>query len=149
LKGILKWPLIIAALVVVLRVVVERAGGPSVVSSLLSIAALHTVLVPVYVAIRLGGSPVEHPYRTLFKLILIFAVATRAMLLPVYWLARIFIWPESRFAGLADSSPLIGFVAIPMYTALIWIVSSVVVGGAIGSLVLAIMNSRTKVASNS
>jgi hypothetical protein len=133
----------------VLRVVVERAGGPSVVSSALSIVALHTLLVPIYVAIRLGGNPVERPYRTLFKLILVYVLATRAMLLPVYWLARIFRWPESRFAGLADSSPLIGFVAIPIATALFWIVSSVVVGGAIGSLVLAIMNSRTKVASSS
>src|SRR4029434_6321777 len=127
------------------RIGVERAGGPGAVSSALSIVVLHTLLAPLYFAIRLGGTPVEHPYRTLFKLILIYVVATRAMLLPVYWLARIFRWPENRFAGLADSSPFVGFVGIPVWTALFLIVSSVVCRGAVGALVLAIMNSRTKV----
>src|SRR2546430_1320530 len=53
LKGILKWPLIVAAIVVVLRVIVERAGAPAAVSNLLSVAALTTVLGPLYFALQI------------------------------------------------------------------------------------------------
>jgi hypothetical protein len=147
LKGILKWPLILAAVVVVLRVVIERNGGPPALSNALSIAVFHTLVAPVYFAIRLAGSSVERPYAALLKLILVFAVLTRAMLIPVYWLARILEWPESRFYGLygPDVNAFVGFIAVPFVTALIWIVSSVVVGGAVGAGLLALMRSRSKV----
>jgi hypothetical protein len=142
LKGILKWPLIVAVVVIVLRIVVERAGAPRSVSNLFSVVALHTLIVPIYVAIRLGKSTVPRPYTVLFKSILIYVLSTRAMLLVVYWLARIFNWQESRFAGLAESTPLIGFIVIPFATAAFWIVASLIVGGAIGSATLVIMNRR-------
>jgi hypothetical protein len=148
LKGILKWPLIIAAAVVVLRVINERAGGPPLLSSALSVVALHTLLAPVYFAIRLAGSGLERPYAALLKLILVYVLLTRAMLIPVYWLARIFEWPESRFYGLfgPDVNAFVGFIGVPFVTALIWIVASIVVGGAIGAGLLAMMRSQTKVA---
>ena len=144
LKGILKWPLIVAAAVVVLRVVVERAGAPAVVSNMLSVAALHTLLGPLYFAVQTGLSSVQSPYRLLIKLTGIYAVLTRAMIIPTYWLARIFEWPESRFAGLAgpDVTPFVGFIALPFLTAAFWIVISLVVGGAIGTVVLAIVRRR-------
>jgi hypothetical protein len=46
LKGILKWPLVVAPIVVVLRVIVERTGAPIGVSNMLSAAILITVLGP-------------------------------------------------------------------------------------------------------
>ena len=146
MKGILKWPLIVAAVVVVLRVVNERAGGPPALSLALSVVALHTLLVPVHFAIRLAGSGAERPYAALLKLILVYAIWTRAMLIPVYWLARILEWPESRWDGLygPDVNAIVGFIVIPFVTALFWIVTSVVVGGAIGSGVLAVLRPRSK-----
>ena len=122
MKGILKWPLIVAAVVVVLRVVNERAGGPPALSSALSVVALHTLLVPVYFAIRLARSGAERPYAALLKLILVYAIWTRAMLIPVYWLARVFEWPESRSDGLygPDVNAIVGFIVIPFVTALFW-----------------------------
>ena len=42
--AILKLPLIVAAVVVVVRVIVERVGAPESVTNLLSIAAMHTVI---------------------------------------------------------------------------------------------------------
>jgi hypothetical protein len=146
LKGILKWPLIVAAVVVVLRVLNERAGGPPALSSALSVVALHTLLAPVYFAIRIAGSGAERPYAALLKLILVYALWTRAMLIPVYWLARIFQWPESRFEGLwgPRANAFVGFIAVPFLTALFWIVASVVVGGAIGAGLIAVMRSRSK-----
>jgi hypothetical protein len=146
LKGILKWPLIITAIVVVLRVISERAGAPVIVSNLLSVVALHTLIVPIYVAVRLATGEVERPYLSLFKLILIYVLAARALILPTYWLARIFRWSDNRFGGLADSTPFIGFIAIPFLTAAFWIVTSLVVGGAIGSLILTIMGPRSRAA---
>ena len=44
LKGILKWPLNVAAIVVVLRVIVERGSAPAAFSNMLTVAALTTVL---------------------------------------------------------------------------------------------------------
>jgi hypothetical protein len=148
LKGILKWPLIIAAVVVALRVVVERAGGSPVLSNALSVAVLHTLLAPIYFASRLAGSGVERPYRALLKLILLYAVWTRAMVILVYWLARIYEWPESRFYGLwgPDVNAFEGFIGVPFVTALSWIVGSLLVGGAVGSVVLAfgLVSARTQ-----
>jgi hypothetical protein len=81
-RQILKWPLIIAAAFVVLRVVVERAGASDAVANILSVVALHFLIGPVYFAIRvaIGGEP--RPYFTLFKLIALYAVLTRIMICP-------------------------------------------------------------------
>ena len=138
MKGILKWPLIIAAVVVVLRVVLEQAGVSDTINNILGIWVLTVLICPVYFAIRIGQSGLPRPYITHFKLTALYAVLVRLMVLPTYWLARIYDWPQSRFAGLAgpDVSPFTGFVAIPVGTALIWIVMSVVVGGALGFIVI-------------
>jgi hypothetical protein len=148
LQGILKWPLIVAAVVVVSRVVAERAGAPGVVSNMLSVAALHTVIVPLYFAVRIGKTSEPRPYLTLIKLIAIYAICTRAMVLPTYWAARIFNWPEPRFAGLAgpDVTPFVGFIGVPFVTAAFWIVASIVIGGAIGAIALTIVRSQMKTA---
>ena len=144
MKDILKWPLIAAALAVVLRVVAERAGAPHFISASLSVAALITVLGPLYFAIRIGSAGTERPYLTLLKLVLIYAICARAMVLPTYWMARIYNWPEPRFAGLAGSSPFVGFVALPLLTAAFWIAASVILGGAVGAAALTMARARTK-----
>src|SRR6266436_1243193 len=69
LKEILKWPLIVAAIVVVLRVIVERAGAPAAVSNMLSVAALTTVLGPLYFALQIGLAGKPRPHRMLIQLI--------------------------------------------------------------------------------
>jgi hypothetical protein len=146
MKGLLKIPLLVAAIVVVARVITERLGASNLINSLLSGVALHFLIVPLYFAIRIAMSGEPRPYSTLFKLVALYVVIVRAMLIPVYWLARIFEWPELRFGGLwgPDSSPFIGFVAIPFGTAAFWILASIVFGGGVGSLVLVIMRSLSK-----
>lgn len=147
-KDLLKLPLLVAAIVVVLRVIAERAGAPDLVSNLLSVAALHTLLVPLYLAVQIGRNIKQPAYAMLIKLIFLYAVVVRAMVLPTYWLARIFNWPEPRFYGLAgpDVTPLTGFITIPFATAAFWIGASVVIGGAIGAAALAIVRMRMKTA---
>ena len=68
MKGILKWPLIVAAVVTVLRVVVEREGASDRVCNILSVVALHLMIGPLYFAIRIGWSEILRPYFTLIKL---------------------------------------------------------------------------------
>jgi hypothetical protein len=145
-KAILKWPLILAAIIVVLRVVTERAGVPYSINNLLCIVALHTLILPLYFAIRIAKNGVERPYVTLFKLVALYAVLTRLMVIPVYWLARVYEWTQPRFAGLwgPDVSPFVGYIAVPFITAAFWIVGSVVIGGALGSAVIAAVRTERK-----
>jgi hypothetical protein len=138
LGSILKWPVIVGAIVVVLRIVAERAGAPSGVSNAVSIVAVHTLLAPVYFAIVVGKKGLHAPYVTLLKLIALYVVIARAMVLPTYWLARVYQWPESRFAGTwgPDVTPFDGFIGVPFLTAGLWILGSIVFGGFAGSIIL-------------
>ena len=140
MKGILKWPLIVAAIAVVLRVVVERAGVPETVSNFVSVVALHLLIVPLYFSIRIGLSGIPRPYLTHIKLVTLYVLLTRAMVIPTYWLAHIFGWQQQRFAGLSgpDVTPFTSYVAIPFFTAAQWIVVSIIFGGVLGSIVIAL-----------
>jgi hypothetical protein len=138
-RGILKWPLIIAAAVTVLRVIVEQAGAPDSVSNLVSVVALHLLIVPLYFAYKIGKSEIPNPYLTQLKLVAIYAVLTRMMIIPTYWLARIYSWPQTRFAGVSDSPPFTGLVLIPFGTAAFWIVASTIFGTGIGCTVIALL----------
>ena len=141
MKGILKWPLIVAAVVVVLRVIVERLGAPSRISNLFSVAALTTVLGPLYFAIQVALANKPRPYLMQLQLVFVYAVCVRAMVLPTYWAARVFNWTESRFGGLNTPDPLVGFLAVPLLTAAFWVVASMVSGTVLGFATLAIMRS--------
>jgi len=143
-SGILKWPLIVAAIVVVVRVIFERMGVPEPINNLLSIAAMHTLIVPVYIAIQLGRRNAERPFFSLFLQIAVFVVVTRIMVLPTYWAGRIFHWTNSRFNGTwgPGVDAFRGFVGVPLVTAAIWVVISIVVGGTLGSIVLAVTRKK-------
>ena len=87
MKGILKFPLIVAAFVIVARIVAERAGLPGIVTNALSIVLLYLLLFPLYFAYRISQSDVPRPYRTQFKLSFHYAALARLMVIPTYWLA--------------------------------------------------------------
>jgi hypothetical protein len=144
MSALLKWPLIVAAIVVVLRVVVERAGAPDSIANWLSVAALHTVLVPLYFAIQIVRQGIPRPYGTFLKSITVYVVLVRLMVIPTYWLARIYEWTQPRFYGLwgPDVDPFYGYITLPFQTAAFWIVGSIVFGGIIGSIVIAIGKRR-------
>src|SRR5215475_12003905 len=140
-KDVLKWPLVVAAIVIVVRVILERAGAPENVTNLFSAVALHLLIVPLYFAIRIGISGMPRPYLMQLKLVTLFVVLTRAMIIPIYWLAHILDWQQQRFGGLAPGvSPFIAYFAIPFGTAGFWIAASIVVGTALGSVVIALMS---------
>jgi hypothetical protein len=136
---LLKWPLVVAVLVVVGRVFAEQAGLPDSINNLLSAVALHAVIAPVYFAIRIVTGGIPRPYLAQFALTGLYVVLVRAMLIPTYWLARLYEWPQPRFGGVAGTSPFIGLVAVPFGTAAFWIFASLIFGGILGSLIIAVM----------
>jgi hypothetical protein len=142
MKGMLKGPLIIAAILVVSRVVLERAGAPGWLSNLFSVVILYVFIAPIYFAFRIANGGVDQPYRTLFKTTALFTALARSMVIPTYWLAYHYQWPEFRFSVAGGGnvgpnvSPFMGYVGIPFGAAIVWILVSLVVGGGLGSIVI-------------
>ena len=75
----LKFPLIIAAILVVGRVVLERGGAPGWLNNLFSLVIFYVFVAPLYFAFRIANSGVDRPYRTLFKKIALFTALARSM----------------------------------------------------------------------
>ena len=142
MKGMLKGPLIIAAILVVGRVVLERTGAPGWLSNLFSVVILYVFIAPLYFAFRIANSGVDRPYRTLFKKTALFTALARSMIIPTYWLAYHYQWPEFRFSVAGGGNvgpgvtPFVGYVGIPLFAAAAWILISLIVGGGLGSLVI-------------
>src|SRR5213594_2491032 len=67
MKGILKWPLIIAAFLVVVRVILERAGAPETVNNIFSVVVFYVLIAPLYFASQIAKSGIAAPYKTLLK----------------------------------------------------------------------------------
>ena len=142
MKGMLKGPLIIAAILVVGRIILEQAGAPGWLDNLFSVVILYVFIAPLYFAFRIAHAGVERPYRTLFKNILLFTALARSMVIPFYWLAYHFQWTEPRFSVAQGGnvgpnvSPLMGYIGIPVVAAIAWILISLVAGGGLGSIVI-------------
>jgi hypothetical protein len=144
MKGMLKGPLILAALLVVGRVAAEQSGAPDSINNLISVVVLYVFLAPLYFAFKISGTDEAHPYKTLLKNVVLFAALARAMVIPTYWLAYIYHWPQARF-GVSNGGvvgpgvgPLRAFVIVPLLAAAAWILASLVIGGGLGSIVVAL-----------
>ena len=141
MKGMLKGPLIIAAILVVVRVILEQAGAPGVLNNVVSVV-IFMFIAPLYFAFRIANSGIERPYRTLFKNIALFTALARAMVIPTYWLAYYYQWTAPRFSVAMGGNvgpnvtPLMGYVGIPIGAAIAWILISLIVGGGLGSIVI-------------
>jgi hypothetical protein len=150
MKGVLKWPLIIAAVVVISRVVLERAGAPEAVNNILSVVVLYVLIAPLYFAFRIATTGVVRPYITLLKTTALYTMLARAMVIPTYWLAYYYQWQQPRFSTAQGGvvgpgvTPLFGYVLIPIGAALVWIIISLVVGGGLGSIVIAVKRKSAK-----
>jgi hypothetical protein len=120
MKGMLKWPLIIAAILVVGRIIVEQGGAPGWVANLFSVVILYVFVAPIYFAFRIANSGIERPYRTLLKKTALFTALARSMVIPTYWLAYHFQWTAPRFSVAEGGNvgpnvpPIAGYVFIPL-----------------------------------
>lgn len=142
MKGMMKWPLIIAAIFVVVRVVLEQAGAPEWLNNLVSIVVLYILIVPLYFSVRIANSGIDRPYRALLKNTVLYTILARAMVIPTYWLAYYYQWSAPRFSVALGGNvgptvtPLFGYALIPLGALVAWILVSLVVGGGLGSIVI-------------
>ncbi|MEE8586048.1 MAG: hypothetical protein V3T83_14485 [Acidobacteriota bacterium] len=132
-------PLILAAVIIVVRILLEENGAGSGVTFILGVSWLH-LLVPIYFALQITG---DHPYKGLFKQVLIYSIFTRLMVMVTYMLAYQFNWSATRFGvagggGVGADSALSGLVLAPLTNLAFWIIAAVVVGMITGSITLAI-----------
>lgn len=143
MKGILRWPLVIAAIFVIGRVVLEQLGAPETVNNKISVAVLYTVVFPVWFAMRIAGAGVNHPYLTLFRTIAVYTALVRLMIVPMYWLAYLYQWSAPRFS--VGNAGVVGPGVTPLYALLFpfllgaeWVIGALIVGGPLGSIVMAV-----------
>ena len=148
-RSMLKWPLIITALVVVLRIILEQLGAPEGITNVLGVAWLH-FLVPFYFAHQINSAQSNRPYPALFKNLLLYTVYARLMVMLTYWLAYLWQWQSPRFLTTQGGnvgegiSHLSGYLVIPVRNAVVWIVMAMVIGMILGSILLAIKNRSKK-----
>jgi hypothetical protein len=149
MKGMMKWWLIIAAIVIVVRVILEQIGAPEIVNNIFGVAWLYFI-VPFFFAARIDKSGETQPYKALFKKLLLFSIYTRLMVMVTYWLAYAFQWTAPRFSlamgGVVGEgvTPFQGYFWYPARNAILWIVFVVVLGMILGGISLLIRRRGSK-----
>jgi hypothetical protein len=152
-KGMMKWWLIIAAIVIVVRIILEQIGSPEVVNNIFGIAWLYFII-PFFFAARIHKSGDPKPYKTLFKNLLLFSIYTRLMVMVTYALAYAFQWTAPRFSlamgGVVGEgvTPIQGYLWYPVRNAIVWIVFAVVLGMILGGVSLLIRRRKSKASAN-
>ena len=96
MKPLLKWPLIITFGVIVVRIILEETGAPRAINTIVGVVWLQ-LLVPVYFGLVLANRQDLPRYVTLAKLVVLYALFTRLMVLVSYSLAYVFQWSAPRF----------------------------------------------------
>ncbi len=94
---VMRWGLILAAAVIVLRIVLEQAGAPEKLSFFFGVAWLYFIF-PILFALSIRAHNAASPFKSLLKNVLLFVLCTRLMVMITYMLAYIFSWKASRFA---------------------------------------------------
>ena len=139
--GLMKAGVLVAACIIVARIILEQFGAPESVNNIFGVAWLYLVF-PVLFALRIAASGEPGPFKALFKTLLLFGVYTRLMVMASYMLAFLFKWQAPRFSLKMggnvgpDVSALQGLLVIPVRNALIWIVMATVLGMIIGGIIL-------------
>jgi hypothetical protein len=142
-NSLMKKLLLLAAALVVARVVLERLGAPESINNVFGVVWLYLVA-PVLFGIQIAASEESRPFMALFKNLVVFSAITRLMVMPTYWLAYLYQWAPPRFGtelgGVVGEgvSPLAGYLLIPIRNAMIWVVLAIVVGMILGSVTLLI-----------
>jgi hypothetical protein len=141
MKPSLKWPLVLAAVLTVVRVPIELSAAPGWVAMSFSVVALYVLIFPVSFALQIARSDSARPYRDQLRSTALYAALCRAMLIPVYWLSYLFQWKAQRFqlrgGGVVGGTPTYAFL-FPFGQLIFWTLVALVVGGGIGCGIIAI-----------
>ncbi len=150
-KCFLKWPLIITAVIVVLRVVVELAGAPYTMASVFNVAQLH-IIAPFYFGLAIATTVGTGRFKVLFRNVFLYSVSTRLMVAATYSLAYAFQWTAPRFSTAAVGvvgegvTPFNGYIWIPIKYAGIWTLMGIVIGMIIGGIILLTHSPKKEIA---
>lgn len=138
---LMKLGVILAAVIIVLRIILEQAGAPEMVNNVFGVAWLYFIF-PVLFAVRIAKNQAAGRVKSLFINLVLFAVYTRLMVMVSYMAAYAFQWRAPRFSAAMggnvgpDVSPLSGVLIIPARNVLIWIVGATIIGMIIGGITL-------------
>jgi hypothetical protein len=149
IASILKYGLLIAAIIIVVRIVLELLGAPSRVNAVFGVAWLY-LLLPIVFAFVITRTGASSPFKLLFINLLMFAIYTRIMVWITYMLAYSFRWQAPRFSMAQGGnvgegvSVLKGILLIPTRNALIWVVFAEIVGMIIGGIIILLRKATHK-----
>ena len=139
--SMMKWPLIVAAVFVVVRIVLEQAGAPEAANNVFGVAWI-SLTVPFYFAFQINTAGEAKPFKALFMKLLLFNTYTRLMIMVTYLLAYRFQWEAPRFSlkqgGVVgeDVTALSGYLVIPVQNLLITVIALTILGMILGSITL-------------
>jgi len=136
----MRWGVIVAAAIIVFRIILEQLGSPERINNIFGVAWLYFIL-PILFAIGIRAQSVSKPYLRLLKDVVLFAIYTRVMVMITYMLAYMFSWKSPRFAYPGGTvgenvSVLSGIVIVPLRNVLIWVIMTTIIGMIIGSVTL-------------
>ena len=142
MKALLKWPLIVTLAVIVVRIILEESGAPQAINIIFGVAWLQ-IFIPVYLGIALANHKDLPPFVTLAKLVVLYALCSRLMVLVTYSMAYVFQWSAPRFSvaggGVVGEgvTPLQGMLLTPASNQVFWVIGGIVSGILLGSTTLA------------
>ena len=142
-RKVMQIGVIVAAIIIVARIVLELAGAPLSVNNVFGVAWLYFIM-PVLFALAIRAKASAGPYIGLLKDVVLFGVYTRLMVMVTYIAAYFLKWNAPRFTTAGGGnvgenvSLLSGVLIIPVRNALIWVVFVTIVGMIIGSITLLI-----------
>ena len=128
---------------IVVRIILEESGAPPAVNTLFGVVWLQ-LLVPVYFGVAVAKKKDLPPFVTLTKLVVLYALCTRLMVLVSYSMAYVFQWSAPRFStsggGVVGEgvTPLEGMLLTPASNQVFWVIGGVVAGMLLGSATLAV-----------
>jgi hypothetical protein len=137
--ALMKIGIIVAAVVITVRIVLEQSGAPEYINNIFGVAWLY-VFLPILFAWSIVHRGEARWFRVLLKDLFFFALYTRLMVMFTYMLAYLFGWEAPRFStamggNVGDNMNVVrGLLVIPVRNALIWIMFAVVIGLILGAI---------------
>lgn len=131
----------IAALIIVVRIVLEQLGAPQFINNIFGVAWLYFIF-PVLFAVRIAAAGDPSPFKSLVKNMVVFGIYTRVMVMITYMLAYVLRWQAPRFTSREGGNVvegvgfLRGFLVIPLSNAIVWVVVVTLLGMIIGGITL-------------
>ena len=140
MKGLIKVPLILAAVIIVVRIGLEQVGAPGTITFIFGVTWLH-LPVPLYLGFRMAGAGGSSPFKDLFLAVFFFTLYTRLMVMVTYMLAYSLGWSASRFSvegggGVGAESALQGMLITPVGNLVLAVIVLSIIGMILGSFTL-------------